>query len=137
MIIIILLAIIMVFPQLVVGGVCSVALLCLVCVSCAATIDCTEDWQTHILTLLVSLYIIIIRIAHFDLRASTLKQIQNGHCHHQFFINKRPTLILGEDFCPGASAKRLWQFGSGGEGQPIATQLKNKRLACEATDYKQ
>jgi len=30
--------------QLVVGGVCSVGLLCLVCVTCAATIDCTEDW---------------------------------------------------------------------------------------------
>ena len=76
-------------------------------------------------------------IANFDLRVCTLKQIQNGQCHHQFFINKRPTLILGENLCPGAFAKRPWQFGSGGEGQPIATQLKNKRLACEARDLKQ
>ena len=59
----------------------------------------------------------------------------NGHCHHQFFINKRPTLILGENLCSGAFAKKLWQFGSGGEGQPIAAQLKNKRLACEATEF--
>ena len=42
---------------------------------------------------------------------------------------------MGENLCSGAFAKRLWPFGSGGEDQPIATQLKNKRLACD--DYKQ
>ena len=32
------------FHQLAVGGLSFAVLICLVCLACAATIDCTEDW---------------------------------------------------------------------------------------------